>query len=123
MENRQLYCAKNFLVGSVLLTACLLAAGNAHATQGDNLIGIGPIARSMGGVGVLHHKMPSVQSLPIRLACVSALTVPALNSILQVPYFHRLSMQKFDPPPWEFQLEIKANPILSLFPLSACQYP
>lgn len=52
MENRQLYCAKNFLVGSVLLTACLLAAGNAHATKGDNLIGIGPIARSMGEVGV-----------------------------------------------------------------------
>ena len=39
----------------VLLTAIMLtlvAAGPALATNGDNLIGIGPVSRAMGGVGV-----------------------------------------------------------------------
>jgi len=37
----------------VLLAVCLLAfAGQAFATNGDNLIGIGTISRSMGGVGI-----------------------------------------------------------------------
>jgi len=41
------------LYAAVLSTALSLGiAGAAQATNGDNLIGIGPIARSMGGVGV-----------------------------------------------------------------------
>ena len=35
-----------------LVLAALLLAVPAGATNGDNLIGIGPVARSMGGVGV-----------------------------------------------------------------------
>lgn len=37
-------------IGIVL--AALTAAGSAWATNGDNLIGIGPVSRAMGGVGV-----------------------------------------------------------------------
>jgi len=36
----------------VILSAVLMLAPAAFATNGDNLIGIGPIARSMGGVGI-----------------------------------------------------------------------
>jgi long-chain fatty acid transport protein len=44
---------KGLLIGStVALTVGGFAAGNAFATYGTNLIGIGPIARGMGGVGV-----------------------------------------------------------------------
>jgi len=44
---------KGLLIGStVALTVGGFAVGNAFATYGTNLIGIGPIARGMGGVGV-----------------------------------------------------------------------
>ncbi|MBI5640546.1 MAG: outer membrane protein transport protein [Nitrospirae bacterium] len=41
------------LLSSVLVALCILSfAGISAATNGDNLIGIGPISRSMGGVGI-----------------------------------------------------------------------
>ena len=44
---------KGLLIGStVALAVGGFAVGNAFATYGTNLIGIGPIARGMGGVGV-----------------------------------------------------------------------
>ncbi len=38
----------------VIVMLCLAAGGSALATNGDNLIAIGPIERAMGGVGVAH---------------------------------------------------------------------
>ena len=35
-----------------IFTIAAVSAGAAWATNGDNLIGVGPISRSMGGVGV-----------------------------------------------------------------------
>ncbi|GAB4388929.1 MAG: TonB-dependent receptor [Thermodesulfovibrionales bacterium] len=43
---------KRFYVLFLSLILILGLAGAAYATNGDNLIGIGPIARSMGGVGI-----------------------------------------------------------------------
>lgn len=36
----------------VLVLGCVIMAGSAWATNGDNLIAVGPVARAMGGVGV-----------------------------------------------------------------------
>lgn len=43
---------KRIVLISVVIMSCLLAAGAALATNGDNLIGVGAISRSMGGVGI-----------------------------------------------------------------------
>ncbi|NCO61354.1 MAG: hypothetical protein COZ70_00485 [Deltaproteobacteria bacterium CG_4_8_14_3_um_filter_51_11] len=43
---------KKFLLTMFLFVLCLVFAGAALATNGSNLIGVGPISRSMGGVGV-----------------------------------------------------------------------
>jgi long-chain fatty acid transport protein len=43
---------KIFKITVILLAAALLMSPSAFATNGDNLIGIGPISRAMGGVGV-----------------------------------------------------------------------
>ncbi len=37
-----------------LITLLLVSTGPLYATNGDNLIGVGPISRSMGGVGIAH---------------------------------------------------------------------
>ena len=41
----------SIILAMAVLTLSILSTG-ALATNGDNLIGIGPIARSMGGVGI-----------------------------------------------------------------------
>lgn len=43
---------KRFLLVSLVVVFVLSFAGLSSATNGDNLIGVGPIARSMGGVGI-----------------------------------------------------------------------
>jgi long-chain fatty acid transport protein len=53
MRKKMSRSMKGLLIGStVALTVGGFAVGNAFATYGTNLIGIGPIARGMGGVGV-----------------------------------------------------------------------
>ena len=37
-----------------VLAAALLVPAAALATNGDNIIGVGPISRAMGGVGIAH---------------------------------------------------------------------
>ncbi|MGW8272979.1 MAG: OmpP1/FadL family transporter, partial [Thermodesulfovibrionales bacterium] len=43
---------KRIVLGSAVVVCFLLAAGAALATNGTNLIGVGAITRSMGGVGI-----------------------------------------------------------------------
>jgi len=43
---------KKLTVIITIFTIAAVSAGAAWATNGDNLIGVGPISRSMGGVGV-----------------------------------------------------------------------
>ena len=43
---------KRVLIAFVIVLGLLGTAGSASATNGDNLIAIGPVARAMGGVGV-----------------------------------------------------------------------
>lgn len=53
MKKKTSRSVKGLLISStVALSVCGFAVGNAFATYGTNLIGIGPIARGMGGVGV-----------------------------------------------------------------------
>ena len=37
-----------------VLVVALLVPAAALATNGDNIIGVGPISRAMGGVGIAH---------------------------------------------------------------------
>ena len=46
------YMNKRGSILGILLFGILGVSSGAMATNGDNMIGIGPIARSMGGVGV-----------------------------------------------------------------------
>jgi long-chain fatty acid transport protein len=43
---------KSMLTGTFFLSIMFTLATNAFATNGDNLIGVGPVSRSMGGVGI-----------------------------------------------------------------------
>ena len=43
---------KNLSIIVAIFTIIAISAGPSSATNGDNLIGVGPISRSMGGVGV-----------------------------------------------------------------------
>ena len=43
---------RNLTIVIAIFTIVAMSAGAAWATNGDNLIGVGPISRSMGGVGV-----------------------------------------------------------------------
>ena len=43
---------KNVITIIAIFTIIAISAGPSSATNGDNLIGVGPISRSMGGVGV-----------------------------------------------------------------------
>jgi long-chain fatty acid transport protein len=43
---------KNVIIIVAIFTIIAISAGPSLATNGDNLIGVGPISRSMGGVGV-----------------------------------------------------------------------
>ena len=45
---------KKFAVVTLMLFAVAALPGGVRATNGDNLIAIGPIARSMGGVGIAY---------------------------------------------------------------------
>ena len=43
---------RNFTIIIAIFAIIMMSAGSSLATNGDNLIGVGPISRSMGGVGV-----------------------------------------------------------------------
>lgn len=43
---------KKFLTRAMVLFAAIFLPLSAYATNGDNLIGVGPISRAMGGVGI-----------------------------------------------------------------------
>ncbi len=54
---------KAFRITFIFLAAALWLSPAAFATNGDNLIGIGPIARAMGGVGVASPQDAAISAI------------------------------------------------------------
>ncbi len=48
----------NIVRKSLLLVGCALASSESYATNGDNLIAVGPVARGMGGLSIAYPQDP-----------------------------------------------------------------
>lgn len=78
-----------------ILSLIVILSPYAFATNGDNLIAVGPMSRSMGGALALQDRwMPSGLFSPIRPPCVSATTVRLRNLIFPEPFLCPMWMRK-----------------------------
>jgi len=86
MERKSITWVQCLILIVALVAGTGLIANDAYATNGDNLMSIGPIREQWAALELQHLRMQSVRYFRTLQQCVLVFIALALNSILQARF-------------------------------------